>query len=54
MRGRLIPMPGMSVARKISFSIFRTLRNLAGPSYYFYGLGKDLPLSLEMVPIKIK
>ncbi|MEK7082425.1 MAG: KUP/HAK/KT family potassium transporter [Patescibacteria group bacterium] len=54
MRGRLIPMPGMSIARKISFSIFRTLRNLAGPSYYFYGLGRDLPLSLEMVPIKIK
>lgn len=53
MRGRLIPMPGMGIARKISFSIFRTIRNLAGPSYYFYGLGKDLPLSLEMVPIKV-
>ena len=52
--GRLIPMPGMKLRRKISFHIFRILRNLTGHSYYFYGLGKELPLSLEMVPVKIK
>ncbi len=52
--GRLIPSPDMGFWRKISFHIFRTLRNLTGPSYYFYGLGKEMPLSLEMIPVKIR
>ena len=43
----------MQVAR-LRFHLFQLLRLVSRPAYYYYGLGNEVQLSAEIIPIRIR
>jgi KUP system potassium uptake protein len=50
-REHLAPVAGMSSLRAIRFRFYELLRLVSQPTYYHYGLGYDVPLSVEILPV---
>ncbi|MHB8477417.1 MAG: KUP/HAK/KT family potassium transporter [Steroidobacteraceae bacterium] len=50
----LLPIRGMSLLRRIRFRLFLILRLVSRPGYYYYGLGDEVQLSAEVVPVKVQ
>jgi KUP system potassium uptake protein len=50
---KLIPPLNMSLAQEIRFRLFLFLRQITQPSYFYYGLGNNVNLSIEIMPIKL-
>jgi KUP system potassium uptake protein len=51
---KLIPPTNMSLFEAIRFRSFLFLRQITQPSYFFYGLGQNVNLSIEILPIKLE
>jgi KUP system potassium uptake protein len=49
----LLPAPGMHMFRRIRFRIFTVLRLVSRPAYYSYGLGDEVQLSAEVMPVRV-
>jgi KUP system potassium uptake protein len=49
----LLPSRHMSLLRKIRFRLFLLLRLVSRPVYYAYGLGDEVQLSAEVIPIRV-
>jgi KUP system potassium uptake protein len=49
----LLPAKRMSLLRKIRFRLFLTLRLVSRPVYYAYGLGDEVQLSAEVMPVRL-
>jgi KUP system potassium uptake protein len=49
----LIPSAKLSARRRAMFRVFHMLRHLSQPAYYYYGLGDEVQLSAEIVPVKL-
>jgi len=50
----LLPSAGMSFLRRIRFRLFLVLRLISRPVYYAYGLGDEVQLSAEVMPVRVK
>lgn len=50
-REHLAPARDMGPIRAIRFRAYELLRLISQPTYYHYGLGYDVPLSVEILPV---
>lgn len=50
-REHLAPASDMGPIRAIRFRAYEFLRLISQPTYYHYGLGYDVPLSVEILPV---
>jgi len=47
----LIPPKDMSLPKKLKLKLFIFLRQVSQPAYYHYGLGRDVNLSMDILPV---
>jgi len=50
----LLPARNMGLLRRLRFRLFVLLRLVSQPAYYAYGLGEDVQLSTEVVPVRVR
>ena len=50
----LLPSPKQNFLQRIRFQLFRLLRQVSQPAYYFYGLGRLIHLSVEILPVRLR
>jgi KUP system potassium uptake protein len=50
----LLPAGNMGLLRRLRFRLFVLLRLVSQPAYYAYGLGGDVQLSAEVVPVRVR
>ena len=49
----LLPTRTMGVFRQLRFRLFMFLRLVSQPAYYYYGLGDEVLLSVEIIPVRV-
>jgi len=50
----LVPSKRMGLLKRLRFRLFLLLRLVSQPAYYYYGLGDEVQLSVEIIPVRIK
>jgi len=50
----LLPSRRMNLARRLRFRLFLFLRLVSRPAYYAYGLGDEVRLSVEIMPVRVR
>lgn len=50
----LLPSRGMNALARLRFALFGVLRRLSQPAYYYYGLGDEVQLSAEIMPVRVR
>jgi KUP system potassium uptake protein len=50
----LLPARDMSAAGRLRLKIFSLMRQMSAPAHYFYGLGDNVQLSAEIMPVRLK
>jgi KUP system potassium uptake protein len=50
----LLPSRNMSAWGRARLRLFRILRRMSQPAHYFYGLGDNVQLSAEIIPVRLK
>ena len=51
---KLLPSRRMGVFGHLRLRLFLILRQISQPAYYFYGLGDNVQLSAEIMPVRLK
>ncbi len=46
--------PRMGLLRRLRFRLFLFLRLVSQPAYYYYGLGDEVQLSVEIIPVRVR
>jgi KUP system potassium uptake protein len=49
----LLPAKQMSLLKRLRFRLFLFLRLISRPAYYAYGLGDEVQLSAEIMPVRV-
>ncbi|MFZ0423246.1 MAG: KUP/HAK/KT family potassium transporter [Xanthobacteraceae bacterium] len=50
----LLPVRRMGLLRRLRFRLFTFLRLVSQPAYYYYGLGDEVRLSVEIIPVRVR
>ena len=50
----LLPSRAAGPLRRLRFRVFQLLRLISRPAYYYYGLGVDVQLSAEILPVRVR
>ena len=50
----LLPGRRMGLLRRARFGLFSLLRLISQPAYYYYGLGDEVHLSVEIIPVRVR
>jgi KUP system potassium uptake protein len=50
----LLPARSMSLLQRLRFRLFMLLRLISRPAYYYYGLGDEVQLSAETLPVRVR
>jgi KUP system potassium uptake protein len=50
----LLPAPGLGRLGHLRLKVFAFLRQISQPAHYFYGLGDNVQLSAEVLPVRVK
>ena len=50
----LLPSRRMNWLRRMRFRLFLLLRLVSQPAYYYYGLGDEVQLSVEIIPVRVR
>jgi KUP system potassium uptake protein len=50
----LLPARSMGAVQRLRFRLFMLLRLLSRPAYYYYGLGDEVQLSAETLPVRVR
>jgi KUP system potassium uptake protein len=50
----LLPAGRMGLFRRMRFRLFLFLRDVSRPAYYAYGLGDEVQLSAEIIPVSVR
>jgi len=50
----LLPSRRMRLLSRIRFRLFLLLRLVSQPAYYYYGLGDEVQLSVEIIPVRVR
>ena len=49
----LLPVRRMNLFKRLRFRLFMFLRMISQPAYYYYGLGDEVLLSVEIIPVRV-
>ncbi len=49
----LLPIRRMNVFKRLRLRLFLLLRTISQPAYYYYGLGDEVQLSVEIIPVRV-
>jgi KUP system potassium uptake protein len=49
----LLPARRMGIFKRLRFRLFMFLRLVSQPAYYYYGLGDEMLLSVEIIPVRV-
>jgi KUP system potassium uptake protein len=49
----LLPSRKMGLFKRLRFRLFLLLRLVSQPAYYYYGLGDEVQLSVEIIPVRV-
>lgn len=49
----LLPARRMNVFKRLRLRLFLLLRTISQPAYYYYGLGDEVQLSVEIIPVRV-
>jgi len=50
----LVPVRRMGLLKRLRFRLFMLLRLVSQPAYYYYGLGDEVQLSVEIIPVRVR
>ena len=50
----LLPASEMGCSGACGFRLFLFLRLVSQPAYYYYGLGNEVQLSVEIIPVRMR
>jgi len=50
----LLPVRSMGLWRSLRLHLFMFLRAVSRPAYFYYGLGDQVQLSAEIIPVRVK
>src|SRR3974390_557465 len=50
----LLPARRSNLLKRLRFRLFMFLRLLSQPAYYYYGLGDEVQLSVEIIPVRVR
>jgi KUP system potassium uptake protein len=50
----LLPSQRMGSLKRLRFRLFLFLRLVSQPAYYYYGLGDEVQLSVEIIPVRVR
>ena len=50
----LLPSRRMGFVARLRFHLFLFLRVISRPTYYYYGLGDEVQLSAEIIPVRVR
>jgi KUP system potassium uptake protein len=50
----LLPSRSMHLLQRLRFRLFMLLRLVSRPAYYYYGLGDEVQLSAETLPVRVR
>jgi KUP system potassium uptake protein len=50
----LLPSRTMGPMKRVGFRLFVLLRRVSQPAYYYYGLGDEVRLSAEIMPVRVR
>jgi len=50
----LLPARRISLVKRLRFRLFMFLRLVSQPAYYYYGLGDEVQLSVEIIPVRVR
>jgi KUP system potassium uptake protein len=50
----ILPMRRMGLLRRLRFRLFLFLRLVSQAAYYYYGLGDEMQLSVEIIPVRVR
>ena len=50
----LLPAARMGLLKRLRFRLFLFLRLVSQPAYYYYGLGDEVQLSVEIIPVRVR
>jgi KUP system potassium uptake protein len=50
----LLPSRAMGQFKRMAFKLFQILRLVSQPAYYYYGLGVEVQLSSEIMPVRVR
>ncbi len=50
----LLPARSMSLIQRFRFRLFMFLRQVSRPAFYYYGLGDEVQLSAETLPVRVR
>ena len=51
---KLLPSRSMGVFGHLRLRLFLILRQISQPAYYFYGMGDNVQLSAQIMPVRLK
>ena len=51
---KLLPSKDTTGLRRLRLRLFSFLRRLSQPGHDYYGLGRDVHLTMEMMPVKLR
>jgi KUP system potassium uptake protein len=51
---KLLPSRNMSLLARARLCLFSFLRKMSQPAHYSYGLGDNVQLSAEILPVRLK
>jgi KUP system potassium uptake protein len=49
----LLPAPNMGLLARTRLKLFLLLRQISQPAHYLYGLGDNVQLSAEVIPVRL-
>jgi len=49
----IVPVRRMGLIKRLRFRLFMFLRLVSRPAYYYYGLGDEVQLSVEIIPVRL-
>jgi K+ transporter len=49
----IVPVSRMGLFKRLRFRLFMFLRLVSQPAYYYYGLGDEVQLSVEIIPVRV-
>ena len=53
-RQNFLPSRRLGLLRRLRFRLFLLLRLVSQPAYYYYGLGDEVQLSVEIIPVRLR
>ena len=54
MQENLLPARKINLLRRVRLKLFLFLRQVSRPAYSYYGLGNEMHLTVEIIPVRLR